>query len=126
MKYVSDLTALTLAEAANLIRTRAVSPVELTRACLERIEQLNPGLHAFLTVTADAALEQAGRAEVEIQHGGWKGPLHGIPIALKDLVDTAGVATTAASAVFRERVPEEDAEIVRRLKTAGAVFLGKL
>jgi aspartyl-tRNA(Asn)/glutamyl-tRNA(Gln) amidotransferase subunit A len=126
MKFVSDLTALTLAEAANLIRTRAVSPVELTRACLERIEQLNPGLHAFLTVTADAALEQAGRAEVEIQHGGWKGPLHGIPIALKDLVDTAGVATTAASAVFRERVPEEDAEIVRRLKTAGAVFLGKL
>jgi Asp-tRNA(Asn)/Glu-tRNA(Gln) amidotransferase A subunit family amidase len=82
-------------------------------------------LNAFITVTADSALEEARHAEDEIQHGGWKGPLHGIPIALKDLVDTAAVPTTAASAVFRERVPQEDAEIVRHLKSAGAVLLGK-
>lgn len=126
MKTAGEITALSLAEASNLVRTRAVSPLELTRACLERIEQLGPGLHAFITVTADSALEEAGRAEAEIQQGGWKGPLHGIPIALKDIVDTAGVPTTAASAVLRERVPQEDAEIVRRLKTAGAVLLGKL
>ena len=126
MKTAGELTALSLAEASKLVRARAVSPVELTRACLERIEQLNPGLHAFITVTADSALEEAGRAVAEIQRGGWKGPLHGIPIALKDIVDTAGVSTTAASAVFRERVPQADAEIVSRLKSAGAVLLGKL
>ena len=126
MKTAGELTALSLAEASKLVRTRAVSPVELTRACLERIEQLNPGLHAFITVTADSALQEAGRAVAEIQRGGWKGPLHGIPIALKDIVDTAGVSTTAASAVFRERVPQADAEIVSRLKSAGAVLLGKL
>ena len=83
-------------------------------------------LNAFITVTADAALADARRAEADIQRGNWKGPLHGIPIALKDLVDTAGVRTTAASGIFKDRVPTEDAEIVRRLKTAGAVFLGKL
>jgi aspartyl-tRNA(Asn)/glutamyl-tRNA(Gln) amidotransferase subunit A len=126
MKSATDLTGLTLLEASELVRKKSVSPVELTRACLERIEQLNPGLNAFITVTADLALEQAHRAEAEIQHGKWKGPLHGIPIALKDLVDTVGVPTTAASAVFRERMPSEDAEIVRRLKAAGAVLLGKL
>ena len=126
MKTAGEITALSLAEASNLVRTRAVSPLELTRACLERIEQLDPGLHAFITVTAESALEEAGRAEAEIQRGGWKGALHGIPIALKDIVDTAGVPTTAASAVLGKRVPREDAEIVRRLKTAGAVLLGKL
>ena len=125
MPSATDLTAMTLHEASELVRKKSLSPVELTRACLERIAQLNPGLNAFITVTADSALEDARRAEDEIQHGQWKGPLHGIPIALKDLVDTAGVLTTAASAVFRERVPQEDAEIVRRLKSAGAVLLGK-
>jgi aspartyl-tRNA(Asn)/glutamyl-tRNA(Gln) amidotransferase subunit A len=125
MPSATDLTAMTLDKASELVRKKSVSPVELTRACLERIAQLNPGLNAFITVTADSALEDARRAEGEIQHGEWKGPLHGIPIALKDLVDTAGVLTTAASAVFRDRVPREDAEIVRRLKAAGAVLLGK-
>ncbi|HKW27370.1 MAG TPA: amidase [Terriglobales bacterium] len=125
MPSATDLTAMTLHEASELVRKKSVSPVELTRACLERTAQLNPGLNAFITVTADSALEEARRAEHEIQHGEWKGPLHGIPISLKDLVDTAGVLTTAASAVFRERVPQEDAEIVRRLKVAGAVLVGK-
>jgi aspartyl-tRNA(Asn)/glutamyl-tRNA(Gln) amidotransferase subunit A len=125
MKSATDLTALTLHEAAERVRKKSASPVELTRACLERIAQLNPGLNAFITVTADSALDDARRAEEEIQRGKWKGPLHGIPIALKDLVDTAGVPTTAASAVFAERAPQDDAEIVRRLKAAGAVLLGK-
>jgi aspartyl-tRNA(Asn)/glutamyl-tRNA(Gln) amidotransferase subunit A len=100
--------------------------VELTRGCLSRIERLNDKLNAFITVTADAALSQARAAEGEIQQGNWKGPLHGIPIALKDIVDTAGVRTTAASGVFKDRIPVQDAEVVRRLKAAGAVFLGKL
>src|SRR5690348_17715050 len=120
MPSATELTAMTLHEASELVRKKSVSPVELTRACLERIAQLNPALNAFITVTADSALEDARRAEDEVQHGRWKGPLHGIPIALKDLVDTAGVLTTAASAVFSERIPQEDAEIVRRLKAAGA------
>ncbi len=125
MKSATELTALTLHEASELVCKKSVSPVELTRACLERIEQLNPALNAFITVTADSALQDAGRAEDEIQKGEWKGPLHGIPIALKDLVDTAGVLTTAGSAVFRERVPQEEADVVHRLKAAGAVLLGK-
>ena len=90
-----------------------------------RIEQFNPALNAFITVTAEAALAQARTAEAEIQRGTWRGPLHGIPIALKDLFDTAGVKTTAGSALFKDRVPQEDAEVVRRLKTAGVVLLGK-
>jgi len=117
---------LTLLEAAEQIRARKISPVELTRQCLARIERLNPTLNAFITVTADTALEQARRAESEITAGKYRGPLHGIPIGLKDLFDTAGVRTTAASNQYRERVPAEDAEVVRRLKNGGAVILGKL
>jgi aspartyl-tRNA(Asn)/glutamyl-tRNA(Gln) amidotransferase subunit A len=120
-----DLTALSLTEASDLARRRKVSPVELTNACLARIEQFNPRLNAFITVTNDLALAQARAAEHEIQHGRWRGPLHGIPIALKDLFDTSGVRTTAASAVFKDRIPAQDAEVVRRLKVAGAVLLGK-
>jgi aspartyl-tRNA(Asn)/glutamyl-tRNA(Gln) amidotransferase subunit A len=121
-----DLTKLSLGEASGLVRTGKVSPVELTHACLSRIEQFNPKLNAFITVTADAALAQAHEAESDIQRRRWKGPLHGIPIALKDLVDTAGVRTTAASGLFKDRIPTQDAEIVRRLKDSGAVLLGKL
>lgn len=120
------LASLSLTEAAELVRRKKASPVELTQACLERIEKLDPGLNAFITVTAESALASARSAEEEIGRGGWKGPLHGIPIALKDLLDTAGVRTTAGSALFRERVPREDAQVVRRLKAAGAVLLGKL
>ena len=122
----SDLTSLTLCETAELLRTKAASPVELTRACLDRIQRLNPALNAFITLTADTALDQARLAEQEIVRGQWRGPLHGVPIALKDLIATAGVRTTAASRVFAERIPPEDAEVVRRLKAAGAVLLGKL
>src|SRR5215470_71052 len=122
----SDLTSLSLSAASQLVRRKRASPVELTKACLQRIERLNPKLNAFITITDEAALAEARAAEAEIQRGRWKGPLHGIPIALKDLVDTAGVRTTAVSDLFKDRVPTQDAEVVRRLKSAGAVFLGKL
>jgi len=112
-------------ETSDLIRGRTLSPVQLTERCLARIEQLNPQLNAFITVTADTALAEARRAEKEIESGHWRGPLHGIPIALKDIIDTAGVRTTAASVLFKDRVPNEDAEVVRRLKEAGVIFLGK-
>ncbi len=108
------------------MRERTVSPVDLTRACLARIERLDPRLDAFITVTRESAMAEARRAEEEVSKGRWRGPLHGIPIAVKDNVDTAGVRTTAASAVFADRVPVEDAEVILRLKEAGAVFLGKL
>jgi aspartyl-tRNA(Asn)/glutamyl-tRNA(Gln) amidotransferase subunit A len=107
------------------LRKKEISPVELTRACLDQIAQLNPQLNAFITVMADYATTDARAAEEEIVHGGWRGPLHGVPIALKDLIDTAGVRTTAASAAYKDRVPSENAEIVRRLRQAGAVILGK-
>jgi aspartyl-tRNA(Asn)/glutamyl-tRNA(Gln) amidotransferase subunit A len=121
-----NITELTLSEASELVRARKISPVELTQECLSRIERLDPKLNAFITVTADAALAQAHAAESEIQHGNWKGPLHGIPIGLKDILDTANVRTTAASGVFKDRIPAQDADVVRRLRAAGAVFLGKL
>jgi aspartyl-tRNA(Asn)/glutamyl-tRNA(Gln) amidotransferase subunit A len=112
-------------ETSELLRERKLSPVELTKNCLAQIERLNPTLNAFITVTAESAMTQARTAEAEIMQGNWRGPLHGIPLALKDLIDTAGIRTTAASALFKNRVPKEDAEVVRRLKNAGAVLLGK-
>jgi Asp-tRNA(Asn)/Glu-tRNA(Gln) amidotransferase A subunit family amidase len=115
----------TIIELAPRLRRKEISPVELTRDCLRRIEKLNPALNAFITVTAESALAEARTAEIEISRGEWRGPLQGIPIALKDLIDTAGTRTTAASALFQDRVPTEDAEVVRRLRQAGAVILGK-
>ena len=115
----------TIVELAPRLRRKEVSPLELTRACLDRIEKLNPTLNAFITVTAESALAEARAAEIEISRGEWRGPLHGIPIALKDLIDTAGTRTTAASALYQDRMPTEDAEVVRWLRQAGAVILGK-
>ena len=114
-----------LAETAEQVRRQKISPVELVRECLEKIDLLNPTLNAFITVTAESALAEAQQAEREIQSGNWRGPLHGIPIGLKDIIDTAGTKTTAASAVFRDRVPAQDAEVVEKLKVAGAVLIGK-
>jgi aspartyl-tRNA(Asn)/glutamyl-tRNA(Gln) amidotransferase subunit A len=121
-----DLTNLTIQEVGVLLKQKKLSPVEITRACLDRIERLNPLLNVFITVTPDSALKQARQAESELQRGEWRGPLHGVPIALKDLFDTVGVRTTAASALFKDRIPQEDAAVVQRLRDAGAVFLGKL
>ena len=112
-------------ELGERFRKRSLSPVELTKDCLARIAQLNPAIHAFITVSFDSALEQARQAEAEIARGDWRGPLHGIPLAVKDLIDTAGILSTAASALFKDRIPHEDAEVVSRLKHAGAVLLGK-
>jgi aspartyl-tRNA(Asn)/glutamyl-tRNA(Gln) amidotransferase subunit A len=121
-----DLESLTVAAAAAAVRKGKVSPVELTRRCLARIEQWNPKLNAFITVTASQALDQARDLESEAHRGRFRGALHGVPVALKDLFDTAGILTTAASAQFATRVPSRDAVVVSKLKQAGAVILGKL
>jgi aspartyl-tRNA(Asn)/glutamyl-tRNA(Gln) amidotransferase subunit A len=121
-----ELTSLTLKQSSELIRRKSVSPVELTQACLQRIEKLNPAINAFITVLGDSALESARQMEREIQRGKFRGPLHGVPIALKDNIDTGSVRTTGASELFKDRVPTEDAEVARRLRNAGAVLLGKL
>jgi aspartyl-tRNA(Asn)/glutamyl-tRNA(Gln) amidotransferase subunit A len=117
---------LTIAEAARLIAARKLSPVELTRALLARIEAIDPQLNAYLLVTAEQALEQARQAESDIAAGNHRGPLHGIPYALKDIYCTAGIRTTGHSRSAQDFVPEEDAETVTRLNAAGAVLLGKL
>jgi Asp-tRNA(Asn)/Glu-tRNA(Gln) amidotransferase A subunit family amidase len=102
-----------------------ISPVVLTEESLAAIERLNPALNAFITVAAESALAAAKQAEKEIRSRQWRGPLHGIPIGLKDLIDTAGLLTTAASAQYRNRVPADDAVVVQQLRSAGAVVLGK-
>lgn len=112
-------------EISEKFRQGTLSPTALTERYLLAIERLNPSLHAFITVLGDSALAQARRAEKEIRSGQWRGPLHGIPIALKDIVDTAGTRTTAASLLFKDRIPTQDADVVERLKHAGAVILGK-
>ncbi len=122
----TDLHFMTIAEASALIRAGKLSPVELTTHFLERVRRLDGELHAFIRVMEDSALADARRAEQEIAAGGWKGPLHGIPIGLKDIYNTAGIATTGHSALYRDHVPAEDATTVRKLREAGAVILGKL
>jgi aspartyl-tRNA(Asn)/glutamyl-tRNA(Gln) amidotransferase subunit A len=118
-------SSLTIAQASQQIRRGEISPTDIVRECLDHIERLNPTLNAFITVTPDSALGEAQEAEKEIRSAHWRGPLHGIPIGLKDLIDTAGVGTTAASAIFRDRLPVEDADVVKKLRAAGAVFIGK-
>jgi aspartyl-tRNA(Asn)/glutamyl-tRNA(Gln) amidotransferase subunit A len=115
----------TIAAAARLIASRALSPVELTRSCLARIEALDERLNSFLLVRAEAALAEAAEAEAEIARGRYRGPLHGIPIAHKDIVETAGIRTTAHSKLLRDFVPQRDATVVQRLAAAGAIMLGK-
>ena len=122
---LADVCTGSLLDAAALIERREVSPVELTRAMLARIERLDPHLHSFLTVTADQALAAAAVAEREIGAGRRRGPLHGVPVAVKDLCDTRGVRTTCASAVRLDHVPDSDATVVQRLAAAGAVMVGK-
>jgi len=120
-----DSAGLSLAEVSARIRSRALTPSQLTQACLARIDVYNPKLNAFITVLRDRAVAQARELDAEQSSGRLRGPLHGIPIALKDNIDTDGIRTTAASAVFDERVPTEDAEVTRRLKAAGAILIGK-
>jgi aspartyl-tRNA(Asn)/glutamyl-tRNA(Gln) amidotransferase subunit A len=120
-----DLTGLSLTEASSRIRARSVTPTQLTEACLARIDTYNPKLNAFITVLRQQARTQARELDAEQSSGKLRGPLHGIPIALKDNIDTAGIRTTAASALFDDRIPDQDAEVARRLKDAGAILIGK-
>jgi aspartyl-tRNA(Asn)/glutamyl-tRNA(Gln) amidotransferase subunit A len=121
-----DLHFLTIAESGRLIRDRKLSPVELTKAFLDRIAAHDAKLNAYLMPLPEQALTEAASAESEIAAGRYKGPLHGIPIGLKDIYNTAGIRTTGHSALFANHVPTEDAVTVQRLKAAGAVVLGKL
>ncbi|MDO8615235.1 MAG: amidase [Dehalococcoidia bacterium] len=121
-----DLTGLSIAAAGRLIRERKLSPVELTEACLQRIEAVDGRLNAFITVMAEEALAAARDASDEIARGGYRGPLHGIPLALKDIFGLAGARLTAGSKILRDNVSQDDSDAAARLKAAGAVILGKL
>ncbi|MBK9166738.1 MAG: amidase [Bryobacterales bacterium] len=121
----AGLASLSLAEASARIRARSVTPTRLVEACLERIATYNPKLNAFISVLRTESLAAARRLEAELAAGKNRGPLHGIPIALKDNIDTAGIRTTAGSAVFDDRIPDEDAAVTRRLQDAGAIVIGK-
>ena len=122
----NDLCYLSIAEAANKLRARELSPVELTQAHLERIQALDGQLNAYITVLSDRALEQARTAEQAFASGKAAGPLQGVPIAVKDLVYTKGIRTTAGSKILADFVPDYDATVIERLEGAGAVLLGKL
>ncbi len=116
---------MTLAEARSALRQRKISCLELVEQCLATIARLNPDLNAFVTVTEDSARARAKALDAELAAGRDRGPLHGIPIAHKDLIDTRGVRTTAGSKLFANRVPDRDAAVVRRLDDAGTVLVGK-
>lgn len=123
---MTDLHYATALETAAAIKARKISPVELTRAILERIAKLAPQLHAYATVTPELALAQASRAEQEIGQGNSRGPLHGVPVAVKDICNTADVVTAAGMPLHTRHVPQADATVVKRLADAGAILLGKL
>ena len=122
---MTELHELTIDAAATLIRKRQLSSVELTMALLKRIRDLNPALRAWVTVPEDIALEQAKKRDIEMVASGVKGPLHGIPIGLKDIFYTEGIETQAASDIYSKFVPDFDATSVLKLKNAGAIVIGK-
>jgi aspartyl-tRNA(Asn)/glutamyl-tRNA(Gln) amidotransferase subunit A len=123
---MKDLCFSSITSLSEEIRLGKISPLRLVQECLARIDQLNPKLNAFITVLKESALHAAEAAEREISVGKWRGPLHGIPIGIKDMFDTAGIRTTAAFEHFQHRIPKTDAVAVTRLKQAGAIILGKL
>ncbi len=119
MSQETELTALSLAQAAALIQARALAPGDLTEAYLGRIARLNPAINAYITVTAERARDDARRAADELAAGVYRGPLHGIPIALKDLFATAGIRTTGGSKIHAHWVPATDSAVARKLREAG-------
>src|SRR3989304_2653864 len=121
----NELETMTIANCSPRIMKREVSPVEVTRLFLERIDRINPTLNAYMTLTADQALADAKRAEDEIAHGRYRGPLHGIPVSIKDNLATRGVRTTAGSKILADWVPDFVATVVFKLREAGAIVLGK-
>lgn len=123
---MSDLAYLTIAEASALLRDKKLSPVEWTQALIARIERHDGRLNAFLRFMPEIALSDARRAEAEISAGNWRGPLHGVPYGLKDIIDYAGLPTTAHSAILKDNIATADACVTQRLRAAGAVFMGKL
>ncbi|MBS0521617.1 MAG: amidase [Proteobacteria bacterium] len=122
----ADLHYLSLHEVARRLRGRSLSSLEVTRALLDRIDALDPGLKSYAVVMAEQALADSAERDAEAAAGRWRGPLHGVPVAVKDLCNTAGVATAAGMAIHRHNIPARDATVVARLKAAGAVLLGKL
>jgi len=122
---LADFAYASATELARLIRSKAVSPVEIVDQLLARIEAINPRINAFCTVAVEQARAEAQKAEQKVMRGEELGPLHGVPIAIKDLTATAGIRTTFGSLVFKDNVPQEDAICVRRIKKAGAIILGK-
>src|SRR5690348_13309745 len=126
MANSNELLSFSVAELAEKFRSRELSPVEVTDAYLARIEQTEARLHAYITVTVEEARSSARDAEAEIMAGRWRGPFHGIPVALKDLCNTKGILTTSASRALADHVPDHDATVWARLAAQGAVLLGKL
>ena len=123
---MTDLAWLSVAEGAQLLRSRKLSPVEWTKALLDRIAAVDPAYNAFLVVTADKALAQAKTAEAEIAAGKYRGPMHGVPYAAKDIFDVAGMATTCHSKIRKDHRAASDAFTIRKMHDAGAILLGKL
>ncbi|MEK7220064.1 MAG: amidase family protein, partial [candidate division NC10 bacterium] len=123
--HADDLASMPASELSAAIRAKRVSPVEVVEAVLDRIERLNPRLNAYCTVTAESARREAAAAEAAVMRGDALGPLHGVPVSVKDLVITRGVRTTFGSRIYENNVPQEDAPLVERLKAAGAILVGK-
>lgn len=121
-----DLHWMGIEEIARLVRSRKISPVDLTRRMLDRIQKIDPALNSYATVMTDHAMEAAAAAERDLAAGKYRGPLHGVPIAVKDLCFTRGVRTMAGTRVLRDFVPDEDATVVARIRAAGGIVLGKL
>ena len=122
---VEDLAKLTISEASRRLHAKEITSSDLTRSCLDCIKTYNPKVNAYITIMHEEALARAAQLDTEARAGKFRSALHGIPIALKDNIDTAGTRTTGGSAVFDERFPDADAEVVRRLRDAGAVIIGK-
>ena len=122
----ADIPFLSVSQLSELIKSRQVSPVEVVEGYLERIDRLNDRLYAYLTVCRDQAVEAARASERELARGEYRGPLHGVPVAVKDQLNTAGIRTTCGTPIFNDCVPDEDATVIAKLKSAGAILLGKL
>ena len=123
---MSDIAYLTIAEASERIRNKTLSPVDYTQSLLDRIDTYDGKFNAFLRKTPEIAMKQAKQAEAEIQAGNWRGPLHGVPFGLKDIIDVQGIPTTGHSKILTDNVAKTDSFVWRKLKAAGAVLLGKL
>ena len=122
----ADIPFLTVVQLSELIKNRTVSPVDAVEAYLDRIDSLNGKLYAYLTVCRDEAMQAAKESEQALDRGEYKGPMHGIPFAVKDQINTAGIRTTTGTPIFNDFVPDSDATVMTNLKSAGAILLGKL